>query len=370
MNRWKAESSLEEGIRNLPDKCPPADLRRRIMQELPDDRAPWSSRMLQLVRTTSVGYRTVGVVVSLLLTFYGGVQFDRFFQNGLEASGESVAVKGNMNDESLFYLGRSLLAAGRPTEALNAFDRAELLQPNDYRYPLWKGKAYRALGALDKERQTYRQLVNKRPNLLPARLQLAGNLLEDGQALQAQEIYEQILATYSREKTALYNRAIALRMQGTPKAEAWKSYLAHYRTGDSASKALKQLHSLGDYSYRKYQLGSKSIILNQECLLDPEGHNQKREVEYLVRHLESDSLDKVSVVVFIKNDAQRAKAIARSLQNAIIEKAEVLRSGSVGLSWFDKSEPLDTVDKGKISLSKGVLIFSTPKDNRNQEKVI
>ena len=157
---------------------------------------------------------------------------------------------------------------------------------------------------------------------------------------------------------------------GGSRNESMESYLNHYRTGISASKALRQLHYLGDYSYRKYQLGSKSIILNQECLLDPEGHNQNREVEYLVRHLESDSLDKVSIVVFIQNDAQRAKAIARSLQNAIVEKAEGLGSDSVGLSWFDKVEPVDTADKGKINLSKGVLIFSAPKDNRYKEKVI
>jgi tetratricopeptide (TPR) repeat protein len=214
--------------------------------------------------------------------------------------------------------------------------------------------------------------VSKRPDLLPARLQLAGNLLEDGQALQAQQLYEEILAKYPREKTALYNRAIALEMQANTKdeAEAWKSYLNHYRTGDSASKALQQLQSLGDYSFRKYQLGSKAVILNQECLLDPEGHNQKREVEHLVRHLQSDSLDKVSIVVFIQNDAQRAKAIAQSLHKAIAGTAEGMGNESVGLSWFDKAEPVNTVDKGTISLSKGVLIFSAPKDNRSKEKTI
>jgi tetratricopeptide (TPR) repeat protein len=372
MNRWKTESSLEEKISNLPDKRPPADLRKRIMLALPEYREPWYKRMLRLVGPGPVGYRAAVVMVSLVLTFYGGMRFDRFFQGSPTASTESLTVTGNMNDEALFYLGRSLLAAGQSTEALKAFSRAELLQPDNPRYPLWKGKAYRALGALDKERQTYRQLVSKRPDVLPARLQLAGNLLEDGQALEAQQLYEAILAKYPREKTALYNRAIALGMQGNPKneAEAWRSYLEHYRTGDSASEALQQLQDLGDYSFRKYQLGSNAVILNQECLLDPEGHNQKREVEHLVRHLNSDSLDKVSIVVFIQNDAQRAKTIAQSLQKAIAGTTEGMGNDSVGLSWFDKAEPVDTADKGIISLSKGVLIFSTPKDNRDKEKTI
>ena len=372
MNRWKTESSLEEKISNLPDKKPPADLRKRIMLALPEYREPWFRRMLRLLGSGSVAYRAAGVVVSLVLTFYGGMQFDRFFQGSTAASNESLSVTGNLNDEAMFYLGRSLLAAGQSTEALAAFSRAELLQPDNPRYPLWIGKAYRALGALDKERQTYLQLVSKRPDLLPARLQLAGNLLEDGQALQAQQLYEEILAKYPREKTALYNRAIALEMQANTKdeAKAWKSYLDHYRTGDSASEALQQLQDLGDYSFRKYQLGSKAVILNQECLLDPEGHNQKREVEHLVRHLQSDSLDKVSIVVFIQNDAQRAKVIAQSLHKAIAGTAKGMGNESVGISWFDKAEPVNTVDKDTISLSKGVLIFSAPKDNRNKEKTI
>jgi tetratricopeptide (TPR) repeat protein len=372
MNRWKTELSLEEKIGNLPDKKPPADLRNRIMRALPEYREPWFRRMLRLVGTGPVGYRAAGVMVSLVLTFYGGMQVDRFFQESPAVSNESLTAKGNMNDEALFYLGRSLLAAGQSTEALNAFSRAELLQPDNPQYPLWKGKAYRALGALDKERQTYQQLVSKMPELLQARLQLADNFLEDGQAVQAQQLYEQILANYPREKAALYNRAIALDKQGNPnaEAEAWKSYLEHYRTGDSASEALQQLHDLGDYSFRKYQLGSKAVILNQECLLDPEGHNQNREVEHLVRNLKSASLDKLSIVVFIQNDAQRAKAVAQSLHKAIAGTAEGMGNESVGLSWFDKAEPLDTADKGTINLSKGVLIFSASQDNRNKEKTI
>ena len=370
MNRWKTESLLEEKIGNLPDKKPPAYLRNRIMLALPEYREPWFRRIIRLVGTGPVVYRAVGVMVSLVLAFYGGMQFDRFFQGSPEGSNESLTVNGNMNDEALFYLGRSLLVSGQSTEALDAFSRAEMLQPDNPRYPLWKGKAYRALGALDKERQTYRQLVDKRPDLLPPRLQLAGNLLEDGRAVQAQQLYEQILANYPRAKTALYNRARALDMQGTPKdeAEAWKCYLEYDRTGDSASDALRRLHDLEDYSFRKYQLGSKAIILNQECLLDPEGHNQKREVEHLVRHLRSGSSDRISIVVFIQNDAQRAKAIAQSLHKAITGTTE--KMDSVGLSWFDKAEPVDTAGKGTINLSKGVLIFSNPKDNRNKEKTI
>jgi len=373
MNRRETKPSLEEKIVNLPDKKPPVDLRNRIMRALPEYREPWFRRMLRQFGTGPVGYRTVGVMVSLVLAFYGGMQFGRFFPESPAAVNGSMAVTGTMNDEALFYLGRSLLAAGQSPEALNAFSKAELLQPDDPRYSLWKGKTYRAMGALDKERQTYRQLISKKPDLLPARLLLADNLLEDGRALEAQQLYEQILANDPREKTALYKRAIALRAQGNPKgeAQALKSYLEYYRTGAPASEMLRQLHEMGDYSFRKYQLGSKAVILNQECLLDPEGHNQKQEVEHLVRHLQSQSLDKVSIVVFVQNDAQQAEVIAKSLHKAITSKTQGTWDKSVGLSWFDKAEPLDTANEDGISLSKGVMIFSAPpqSDRNRQNKV-
>lgn len=369
MKGWNNEPSFEDGIRKLPGKKPPADLRKRIMLALPEYKEPWHRRAMRWIGTGPLLYRTVGAVASLVLTFYGGMQYDRFFQ---EAANESIISKGNMNDEALFYLGRSLLAAGRSTEALGAFSKAELLRPDNPQYALWKGVTYQALGAVEEERQTYRQLVEKRPDLLPARLNLANNLLQDGQASEAQQLYKQILASDPTERTALYNKAIALRLQGKPKeeVEAWKSYLDHYRTGLSASRAMQHLHELGDYSFRNYQLGEKSVILNQDRLLDPQDQERKREIDYLARHLNNRSLGELNIVVFVENDVQQAESIARSLRSAIAERAEGIEDNTVGVSWFDEAEPIETRDKGKINLSKGVLIFSASRNNPNMEKKI
>lgn len=366
MKEWNNEPSLEDGLRKLPGKKPPADLRKRIMLALPEYKEPWHRRAMRWIGTGPLGYRTVGAVASLVLTFYGGMQYDRFVQ---ETTSESVVGNGNMNDEALFYLGRSLLAAGQSTEALDAFRKAEILRPDNPQYALWKGVAYQALGDVDEERQTYRQLVDKRPDLLPARLNLANNLLQDGQASQAQQLFEQILASDPTERTALYNRALALRLQGKTReeAKAWKSYLDYYRTGISASRAMQHLHELGDYSFRNYQLGQKSVILNQDRLLDPQDHERKREIDYLARHLSSRSLGELNIVVFVQNDAQQAEAIARSLRSAIAERAEAIEDNTVGVSWFDEAEPIEILDKGQIKLSRGVLIFSASKNNPNGE---
>jgi tetratricopeptide (TPR) repeat protein len=277
-----------------------------------------------------------------------------------------------MNDEALFYLGRSLLAAGQSTEALDAFSQAEILRPDNPQYALWKGAAYQAIGAVEEERQTYRQLIDKRPDLLPARLNLANNLLQDGQASQAQQLYEQILESDPTERTALYNRAIALRLQGKPEEEAgaWKIYLDYHRAGISASRAMQHLYELGDYSYRNYQLGEKSVILNQDRLLNPQGRERAKEIDYLARQLNKRSLGDLNIVVFVQDDAQQAKSIAHSLRSAITDRTDGLENDSIGVSWFDEAEPIETLDKDKINLSKGVLIFSAPTNNPNMEKRI
>lgn len=372
MSKWKTESSLEEMIPKLPDKQPPAELRKKIMRALPEYKEPLIKRMLRLINTSPFGYRAAVVAASLVLTFYGGMQFDRIYQADQQKLNEWTAAQEDMSSEALFYFGRSLLATGKSMEALNAFSKAELLQPDNPHYSLWKGKAYSAMGALEEELQTYSQLVIKWPDLLPARLHLADSLLRSGEALQAQRLYEQILVDYPKEKTALYKRAVALREQGNTagEAEALRSYLDFYRTEDSASEVLVRLNDLGDYSFRKYQLGPKTVILNQNCLLDHEGHSQKLEVEHLVRYLKNNALGKVSIVVFVQNDAQQAKTIAQSLHKAIAETGESLENSSVGFSWFDAPEPLVSPNRETISLSKGVLIFSTPKDSLNKENTI
>lgn len=372
MKGWNNEPSLEDGLRKLPGKKPPADLRKRIMLALPEYQEPWFRRALRWIGSGPLLYRTAGAFASLALTFYGGMQYDRLFQGNLAAVNKSIAVKGNMNDEALFYLGRSMLAAGQSTEALDAFRKAETLRPDNAKYALWKGAAYQALGAVEEERQTYRQLIDKRPDLLPARLNLANNLLKDGQALQAEQLYEQILASDPTERTALYNRAIALRLQGKQKEEvdAWKNCLDYYRTGVSASRAMQHLHELGDYSYRNYQVGEKSVIINQDRLLDPQDQKRAREIDYLARHLNSRSLEKLNIVVFVQDDVQQAKSIAHSLRSAIAGRAEGIEGNSVGVSWFDEAEPIETQEKGKINLSKGVLIFGAQKNNPNTEEKI
>lgn len=372
MKQWISDSQLEGRIRNLPSKKPPADLRERILFSLPEHKEPWHQRLRQFIDINPLLYRSIGAVSILTLVFYGGLQYDRFYPETNKTPDELVINGSSFNDESFFYLGRSLLTSGQTAQALNAFSKAETLRPDNPEYTLWKAIAYRDLGDLDKERQTYQQLIVKKPDLLQARLGLARNFLQDGHADKAQQLYSQILVTDPKQELALYNKALALRVQGNhiKEAEAWKSYLDYYRTGDSANMALHHLHELGDYSFRKYQLGQRSVILNQDRLLDLKWQGQTREVEYLTRNFKDGSLGGVSIVVFVQDNAQQAKEIALSLRTAIANRTAGIKGDSVGFSWFDEAEPVETTSREKVSLSKGLLIFSTPRINNEKESEI
>ena len=275
-----------------------------------------------------------------------------------------------MNGDAYFYLGRSLLAVGQAAEALDAFRRAELLQPDNPDYILWQGAAHYALGEIDYERQSYQQLIRMRPDFLPARLNLAHNFLQGGQLVQAEQLYEQVLERDPEEKTALYNRALVLRLRGkvAAEAEAWKESLRHYRTGVSAYRALEHLHELGDYSYRRYLLGYRAVILNQELLLGPPEAEWDREVSYLARQVAHQFIDVLNIVVFIEGDALQAKQVARKLRLALINRIPGNNKKSVRVSWFGEAESIETANGATVRLPEGVMIFSDPKDYQKKEK--
>ena len=372
----KKQSQLEHGLRYLPGRKPPIDLQKRIMAALPEKKEPWFRRMSRLVgmgwAQPFSPFRTAVGTTCLILVFFGGMQFNQFLHSDAVRSVELTVAQENMNGEAYFYLGRSLLAAGQAAEALDALRRAEMLQPGNPQYTLWQGAAYRALGDVNEERQSYQQLILKRPDILPARLNLANNLLQDGQLSQAEQLYGQVLDRDPVEKTALYNLALALHLQGNrvAEAEAWKRYLNYYRTGSTAYQALQHLHELGDYSYRSYQLGYRTIILNQEQLLNTQGSGQDREINYLVRQCDNQSLGELNIVVFMQNNAQQAKQVATSLRDAITKEAAGPDTTPVRISWFGEAEPIATTNKENINLPKGVLIFSAPELNQKKENRI
>jgi tetratricopeptide (TPR) repeat protein len=308
-----------------------------------------------------------GAVASLAVAFVGGMQVDRFYQRPLtDPFGQVLSQTDlNMNEEAYYYLGRSLLENNQADNAIVAFRNAEMLRPDNPTYTLWKGVAYQQIGELEKERSSYQQVINWRPDFVPARRNLAHSLLQDGKVSEAEALYGQILDSYPLERTALYNRALALRIQGKVplEIEAWKEYLDYYRTGPNAYRAVKHLHERRDYTYRVYQVGPRAIILNQDRLLNPKSSDQDKEINHLLRQLKGHSLSDLSIAVFVQDDVQRARTVANSLRMSLIDQANGVEKATVRISWFNEAEPIKTLNDEKANLSEGILIFSAVANN-------
>jgi len=370
-NKMKEFSEIENGLRNLPDSAPPQELHANIMMALPARKVPWFKRIFTSIGNGWMGIspylRGAVVTAGLLLSFYGGTQFESIYPAPRTIESTFAESNVGLNGEAYFYLGRSLLASDRAAEALDAFQKAEMLQPDNPRYTLWQGAAYQVLGDIARERQSYQRLISRRPGLIPAQLNLAHNLLQSGDVSRAGQLYQQVLLHHPKEKTALYNRALTLRLQNDSTAEAsgWRAYLDSYRTGVKADRALQYLQESGDYSYRRYQLGYKSVILNQKRLLGGSPSEQAGEVDYLVRQLPQQTAGKVNIAVFIQGDASKAKKVAYILQREVNRKAQ---GRVVRVSWFGVAEPIKSGKTHEVKLPEGLLIFSSPVGNEKMEE--
>ncbi len=372
-----SEADIQSMLRRLPDRQPPENLQQQIMQALPTRRESAGRRLKKCLTdffTTPASVGPVLALASLALAFYGGMQIDTFLMGS--DSQQSIAIepktiKPESNAEASFYLGRSLLASGEADKALEALKRATFLQPDNPQYALWLGAAYYALGNVDNERKTYQQLIDRRPDYVPARLNLAHNFLQNGLPVQAGQLYEQVLQAAPKEKSALYNRALALHLQGDKTAEtkAWKDFLYQYRTGLWAERALGHLYQLGNYDFRSYLIGYRSIIINQHLLLGPPGPRQDFELNLLADQLTGQNQNTLNIVVYRLDNVSQAKTNAQTIRKALISRLPKASDNTVRISWFGKAEARTLPSQDKIHLPEGVLIFSTSNTTIKEERI-
>lgn len=373
--KYEQRAQLEEALRNLPEQLPPEDLHDRIMDKLIEEKGKsWfagiieSSAALFKVSFSPLSAALIGIC--LVLAFYGGFKIGQTDGNVKSANVRLLPVPAKMNSEAYLYLARSLLAAGEPQKALGALRRAGVMRSTpEYRY--WQGMVYYALGNLEKERESYQQLLQQRPDYLPARLNLAHNYLENRQLKKAEELYAQVLRIDPRQERARYNHAFVLHLQGRVDEEirAWKDFLFHFRKGSMAFQAVRHLHERGDYTWRVYRIGYRAVILNQENLLGEDMAKKKREIDYLFRQLGGQSLAELNIVVFFRGDDAQAKKISLDIKTMLTARLstgngkEIVRG-----SWFGEPEVVKKGDGSTLQLPKGILIFGVLQHQEKREE--
>lgn len=372
--KYEQRGQLEKVLRNLPEQQPPKDLHERIMDSLILEKESWFAGIFEksaaLIQASFSPLSAALAGICIILSFYGGFKIGQLDGKVENANVRLLPVPAKMNSEAYLYLARSLLAAGEPQKALGVLQRAGVMQAKpEYRY--WQGMVYYALGNLEKERESYRQLLRHRPDYLPAKLNLAHNYLENRQLEEAEELYAQVLRIDPRQERARYNRALVFHLQNRVDEEirAWKDFLIHFRKGSLAFQAVRHLHERGDYTWRIYRIGYRAVILNQEDLLGKDRAKKEREIDYLFRGLGGQSLAELNIVVFFRDDDAHARKIALDIKAMLTARLSAgVGEDIVRGSWFGEPEVVKKRDGSTLQLSKGILIFGVVQHHEKREE--
>ncbi|BCO08729.1 hypothetical protein GF1_11050 [Desulfolithobacter dissulfuricans] len=368
--RDRENRRIEELLRRLPQREVPDDLTRNIMARIREE----NPGLLERLRRFFTGSFAITVQparvalagAGLAAAFYLGI----LTGTGPGDSGLKLPEVTTLSSEASYYIGRGLITAGHPEEALAYLSRAALLNPDQPEYGLWQAVAWQAAGKPEREREQYHRLVNRHPDFLPALVNLGHNQLETGDLDGALESYQQVLAMVPDERDALYNIGLVYRLKGDLEKErqAWKQYLARHRSGKNSYRAVQHLNELGDFSYRTAQLGYRRVIINQDALLGSDPAVREREVSWLAGQFSKVPATTLNLVVFDARGREPAMQQARILKEQL---ARYLQDNKqVRISWFGQPESVRT-GKMEAVLKQGVLVFSQPeKKSKSKERRI
>ncbi|WP_456385235.1 tetratricopeptide repeat protein [Desulfolithobacter sp.] len=368
--RDRDNKGIEELLRHLPQREVPDDLTRNIMARIREKKPGLLKRLRRFFAgsfaITVQPARVALLGAGLAAAFYLGT----LVGTGPGESRIQLPEVTTLSSEASYYIGRGLVTAGYPEEALAYLNQAALLNPDQPEYGLWQAVAWQAAGKPEREREQYHRLVSNHPDFLPALVNLGHNQLETGDLDGALKSYQQVLAMIPDEQDALYNIGLVYRLKGDLEKErqAWQQYLARHRSGENSYRAVRYLNELGDFSYRTAMLGYRRVIINQDALLGNDSEAREREVSWLAAQFARVPATTLNLVVFDARGREPAMQKARRLKEQL---AIYLQDDKqVRISWFGQPESVRT-GKMEAVLKQGVLVFSQPeKKSKSKERRI
>lgn len=259
------------------------------------------------------------------------------FQKEVEAKPDSAEVH--------YYLGRFHLALEHPQKALPHLEKAAGLSPEEADYHFWRGVAAAAEKKHDLERQCYVQALKLDPDHVQALTYLGHNLLEKGEHEKALESYTRAIELQSDNPQALFNRGLILkRLKRTPEEKlAWKQYLYHYPSGPMAIRATNNLNSLGDFDYRNYLIGSRTVTLGKiqfEPFSNRIWSGSIPSLDLLGEIMKNNRKVRVHIVTYQKRNKSLAQARAKSIKKYLLRNFPDVASSRLKVSWFDVPEKI------------------------------
>jgi tetratricopeptide (TPR) repeat protein len=378
-NNGFEESELISRISKLPVHDVPEDLTRNIMRSLPPRRQKqrFFNCMWQRINhpfTLSINplYAVALVVIICSSFMLGRISTPNMLNSPAVVQDFSGSIlSATDNPRAAHLLGRGLLAAEEREQALEMLHNAASLEPNNPEYAYWEGVGYWVNNNQEQERNSYLRGLSANPNAIPLLRNLGHNYLSDGKLEQALKTYQSILKISPTEPSALYNVGLIYRKQNRVHEEvnAWKNYLATYRTGHLAFRAVKRLNSYGIFSYRTYRIGARSVILSPEILLDPSAssHEKKKELSPVISILKANPDINLEVVTFSEHDTQSARERALEIKTILTDKSSHELGTRIALSWLDSPELTTVNPSSEFTLADSILLFSSQLHRTKQE---
>jgi tetratricopeptide (TPR) repeat protein len=363
------DEKLISRLKELPLQQVPPDLTDRIMARVSKKQPGIFSRLSDYIFRPFAISLSPAYALSLILIICGAFLLGRISIEktteqivSIPAQTSSTTIKTD-NAQAAYMIGRGLLEAEKPDQAIALLQKAALLEPDNPEYAYWEGVGYWLNGNQEQERQSYLRGLQAAPESVPLLTNLGHNYLNQQQYEHALENYKAVLTLSPDEPVPLYNIGLINRKLGKVEDEitAWKEYLHVKRTGKWAFRAVERLNAYGDFSYRSYRIGLRRVIISPNILLDGSFSQaeQQNELTPIITIIENNTQLRLDIVVFIENDLEMARQIAIDLKRLIISSSETNIKNRIKLSWFNEPESITLRDDVSVELAEGLLLFSS-----------
>jgi tetratricopeptide (TPR) repeat protein len=267
-----------------------------------------------------------------------------------------------------FYYGRFLLVKKQSKKSLQYLIKARELNPKKADYYFWTGVAYGSVGQKKSERTNYKKALQINKKHLQSLIYLGNNLLLAKQYKAALVSYKKALEIWPSSPTALYNRSLIFGKLGRkPEAlEGWQEYLSYYPSGAMARRAVNHLNDLKDYSFRNYNLLSRTVTVEKIYFkpftpeLAPEAKKSLEFIGGIASKMKKAKNGRLQVVVYQLKNKELAKAKAINIKKFLLATTPNLHKKDIGVSWFATPETIK-IGKNKRTIQDSVSFFITLK---------
>ena len=293
------------------------------------------------------------------------------YKEGIAAFQEELKTNPE-NAEANYYMGRLQLGDDHPKEAQPYLEKAARLSPKDADYQFWAGVAYGQNGKKDLEFKSYQRALELEATHVEALTYQGHVYLERSEYQKALDNYKKVLELDPDNPSALYNRALVLNRlkRSAEERQAWLDYLSMYSGGPMARQAAIHLNEMGDFQYRNYLIGIRTITLESIKFqpASPEIEKDSYEsLDILGNIMKNNQKVSVHIVTYQKNNAKLAEARAKSVKSYLLKKYPEIDSSRLILSWFGVSEQIKT-EKKIFKADESVNFITAVQEKRSASK--